>query len=669
MKRGGLGGNGRSSLDANGRAVVRDNGRQSEEGMRTGQRTRRATGARIALLTVLAVLVGAFFKMQVLHSTAYTLRSEENRLRAIPIPAPRGAIYDRDGRVIAESVPGYSISLLPGPVDSVTAALRRIAPYLDLGPDRQESLLARFKEFPYQPLVLVDDATFEQVSTIEERRPEFRRAVVEMQPRRYYPYGPLFAHAVGYVGEISEAELASDSFAGYDAGRIVGKSGVEKEYEKVLGGTPGVRYVEVDARGSVVSEFGPRPTVPPEPGQDLTLGLDARLQQEADSLFPQDKRGAVVALDPRTGEVLLFYSRPSYDPNDFVGGISSELWRRLRDDPARPLLNRVTGAAYPPGSTWKPVLATIAMRDDVANIHSHMPSPCRGALRYGNRLFRCWKPEGHGDLDMSGAIQQSCDVFFYQLGLEVGLDPMLEGATKLGFGRRTGIDLPYEETGMIPPSRSWYNQRYGKYGWTESVVLNLAIGQGENDETPLRQAYFYAALATGSSPIVPHLLRDESFQRNHAAWSLGLSESERQDLVHALERVVNEPGGTAYAHRLERWTIAGKTGTAQNPHGDPHSWFVAFAPAEHPEIVLAALVENGHPDNSTSLAVPLATRLIGAFLDEQHPAPAVDSVAVPARTAGRAGLERPAAWASSLPRPAAPGSAANGARRAGGGTG
>jgi penicillin-binding protein 2 len=582
----------------------------------------RARGATGLLVAVLVLLVAAFFRLQVMRSSIYALQSEDNRLRAITITAPRGTIYDRNGRIVAENVPGYSISLLPSTADTIASTLERMAPFLDLTPERRERLLELYRRFPNRPLTLVDDATFAQVSAIEERRPEFRRAVIDMLPRRRYPAGAAIAHVIGYVSEISESELSQERFEGYEPGRTVGKAGLERQYEAELGGVPGVRYVEVDAKGSIVSETGPRATVVPEPGGDLTLGLDLELQQLADSTFPAGMRGAVVALDPRTGEVLVLYSHPTYDPNDFIGGIDVELWESLRDDPDHPLLDRVTGASYPPGSTWKLFMAALAMRRGIVTIDSHQPNSCAGAMQYGTRVFRCWRREGHGDLDLSGAIKESCNVYFYQLGLKVGLDPLLEEGARLGFDRPSGIDLPGEVGGSLPDSREWYDKRYGRRGWTESVVMNLSIGQGEVQQSLLTMVTYYTALATDQPPIVPHILRSEVLEERRVDWQLDLPEARRTELRDAMWRAVNEPRGTAYPYRLGRWLMAGKTGTAQNPHGEPHSWFIGFAPYDDPDIVIAAIVEHGHPDNQTSLAVPYAGRIVQAYLDGKYPVPA-----------------------------------------------
>jgi penicillin-binding protein 2 len=577
-------------------------------------RSVRARGAAALLWLALGVLLISFFRLQVIGRTEYRLRSEENRLRALTIPPARGSILDRRGRLVAENVPGFSLSVLPGPVDTVRATLERLSPHVGLTGEQIDDLVEQFRQRPTSSVVVRDDLKPDQVAAIEQRRPEFRTAVIEMHPRRRYPPGRSVAHVIGYVGEISEAELGLQEFEGYEPGRSIGKGGLERQYEADVGGTPGVHFVEVNARGSIVSEFGPRPSIPSVPGEDLELSLDLELQSLADSLFPDTLKGAVVAFDPRNGEVLLVYSHPTYDPNKFIGGISTEDWELLRDDPNQPLLNRATGALYPPGSTWKLVVAALAMRQGLVTVDTHMPSSCSGSFQYGTRAFRCWKHIGHGNLDLAGAIKESCNVFFYQLGLRLGLDRLLAGADALGFNSRTGLDLPSEVRGQIPPRREWYDDRFGPRGWTESVTLNLAIGQGETTQSLFGMAQFYAALALGGAPAVPHLRRSEVLDARRAAWSLDLSDTHRIQLIEAMTRVVNEPGGTAFPYRPDDYVIAGKTGTAQNPHGEPHSLFVGFGPVDDPRIVIAAIVENGHPDNTTSLAVPMATRLVEEYL-------------------------------------------------------
>ena len=576
------------------------------------QRGRWAAGA---IFLSLSLVAGGSLRLQIFATEEYALRSSQNRLRMITVTAPRGTIYDRHGRAVADNVPGYDISLLPGSPDEIRAGLDRLAGRLQLSPERRAELLDRQRSRPNESLVVRENASFEQVSFIEERRPEFRRVVVDPRPHRRYPPGSSVAHLIGYVGEINEVELARPEYAGYVPSQSIGKSGLEAWYEPRLSGRDGIRYAEVNARGTVVRDLGVAQAQPALPGEDLHLGIDLDLQALADSTFPSESRGGIVALDPRTGEVLLLYSHPTFDPNAFIGGVPLDLWNSLRAHPDKPLLNRVTMASYPPGSTWKLVVSAVGMKSSDLTIDTYHTHSCAGGLRYQTRYFRCWLSAGHGGLDLSGAIKRSCNVWFYQAGQRIGLDPLLRGVAALGFGQRTGIDLPFELSGQFPDSRQWYDDRFGPGGWTGAVVWNLSIGQGENDQTLLAMAQFYAALATGGAPVKPHIVRDETLAHRRVDWSFDLPEPQREQLVDALVRVVNEPGGTAYGSRLQRWTLAGKTGTAQNPHGDPHSWFVGFAPAYDPRIVVAAIVEHGHPDGSASLAVPLAAGIVDRYLE------------------------------------------------------
>ncbi len=576
------------------------------------QRGRWAAGA---IFFCLSVVAAGFVSLQIFSAELHTLRSSENRLRTITVPAPRGTIYDRYGRAIADNIPGYDVSMLPGPSDSISAGLDRLAERLELSPERRAALLSRNRARPGEALVVRENANFEQVAFIEERRPRFRRIVVDQRPHRRYPAGPAVAHMIGYVGEISQEELTRPEYAGYESGQSVGKRALEQQYEHRLAGRNGIRYVEVNALGTIVRDLGVAQAQPPVPGDDLHLGIDLDLQVYADSVFPEGMRGGVVALDPATGEVLLLYSHPTFDPNAFIGGIPLDLWNSLREHPDNPLLNRVSMASYPPGSTWKLIMSAIGMKTGDLTIDTYHTAACRGGLRYYTRFFRCWLSGGHGRLNLSEAIKHSCNVWFYQAGQRIGLDPLLGGVGEFGFGRRTGIDLPSERPGDFPDSRQWYDTRLGPGGWTEAVVWNLAIGQGENAQSLLAMAQFYAALATGRTPVKPHLVRDEMLAQQRADWTLDLPEVQRGQLVDAMARVVNEPGGTAYGNRLARWTLAGKTGTAQNSHGPPHSWFVGFAPAYDPRIVIAAIVEHGHPDGAPSLAVPLAAGIVNRHLE------------------------------------------------------
>lgn len=567
---------------------------------------RRAGVARLVLWAVGAVFLIAFFRVQVLSSSRYRVRSEMNRLRSVAIPAPRGLITDRNGVVLAENEPGYSIGLFAPSMDSLRATMRRMAPLLRLDAADAAEAERVFRRTPYQPVLLRRDAPFDLVSALEEQRVVIPGLVVQAEPKRRYPFGPLAAHAVGYVAEITESELAAGQISGARPGMLVGRDGLEKEYDDRLRGKDGERFVEVDALGRSVRDAGVGQMLDPEQGDSIRTTIDMDLQRFVADGFPAGKRGAVMVMDPTTGEVLALYSSPAYDPNTFIGGVEPELWSKLSQASDFPLLNRAMQARYPPASPWKLVVAAMAMKRGLVDLNSRMPIPCRGGLQYYNRYFRCWKLAGHGDLTLAEAIQYSCDVYFYQLGLKLGLTNLLGDAVQLGFRDRSGIDLPNEIRPLFPASTEYYNQRYGPRGWTSAVALNLAIGQGENAQTLSNMVSFYAMLANpdGRAPE-PHLVATASSEIR----SLGLTGTQLAGLRQALVEVVQH--GTAAGARIADLRIGGKTGSAQNPHGLDHGWFIAFAPADAPRVVVGAVVE--FAEHGAAVA-PMVNRIIARYL-------------------------------------------------------
>ncbi len=582
-------------------------------------RRRRAIGAMAALFLGLGSLGAAFFRTQIVQNEAYSQQSEMNRLRPMMLPAPRGTIYDRNGRIIADNMPGYTLSLLPAPTDSLERTLERLAPLVSLPPDGVAAALARHRRAPAFPVVVATDLSFDQVSRLEERRDMLPGIFIDMRPKRRYTGGPAIAHLVGYTAEISERELGEAEFAGYTQGQQVGKAGLEREYQHLLAGKPGFRYVKVDARGHLVGRFRPRPQQPPVPGQDLHLYLDLPLQEFVAHIFPDSMRGAIVAMEPGTGHVLAIYSKPAYDPNDFIGGVSTKVWRGLRDDPAKPLLQRASAGLYPPGSTFKLATAAIGLELGVIDAKAVMPIPCRGGMQFGDRYFRCWDRKGHGFVTLPDAIKLSCDVYFYQLGLKIGLDRFTAEGTRLGFSEKTGIDLPVERAGNFPDSPDWYRRHFG---WkpTSAEVLSLAIGQGPNDQTPLKMAQFYAALAADGRVRSPRIA---AVGDSGQVWDLHISKESLGWLREGLRRVVAS-GGTAGLSRLEHWDLLGKTGTAQNSHGADHAWFVGMAGPRggDPEVVVAALVEAGAHGSE---AAQYAAKAADYYLREKYHMP-IDTI-------------------------------------------
>lgn len=567
---------------------------------------RRLVIARGTVWLMLGVMLVAFFRVQILGHGKYKLQSETNRLRPIPLPAARGVIKDRNGLVIAESVPGYTVSLLPGPIDSLRARLWRIAPIVKLDSADIERVLTRYRRAPYQPALVHSDAPFEVVSALEERRLAIPGLVIQTEPKRYYPDGPALAHLMGYVGEVTEQELALERFAEVRLGGLVGKDGLEREYDDTLRGADGVRFVEVSALGRMVREAGVAPALVPVAGTELHTTIDLELQRYISRIFPPGQRGAVIALKPSTGEVLALFSAPGFDPNAFVGGVKPDYWREVSENPSLPLFDRAIQARYPPGSTWKLAVAAMSLKRGVASFRTHMPIPCRGGLQYGNRFFKCWKGEGHGDLALTGAIAQSCDVYFYQLGLKLGLTSHIEDVNEWALRSRTGIDLPGEVASLFPSGPEYYDRLYGPRRWTSAVNLNLAIGQGENDQTLLSMVRFYQMLASDGRMRPPYVVRPNLDQRLPF---IDLPPEQLAGLRHAMLSVVEE--GTARASRLRHLRLAGKTATSQNPHGRDHGWFIGFAPAEAPEIVVGAVIEFAEHG---SLVAPLVSRVIARYL-------------------------------------------------------
>ncbi len=489
---------------------------------------RRARMSSMALSLGFVLLVGAFFRTQVVQNKQYVMQSEENRLRPIPLPAPRGIIYDRHGAVIAENLPAYSVSITAPSVDSLRSALAQLAPTLQLGQNDINNAIRRYRRAPTRPTVILPDASIDIVSVLEEHRLDFPRLIIQSVPKRYYPDGPMVASFVGYTGEITESDLNDPKYSTYKPGQEIGKAGLEKQYEAILHGKEGVRFDEVDARGRPVRGEGPRPDLNPVGAPPLYTNIDLDLQKFIVGIFADSLQGGAIAIDPNTGEVLGLYSAPSWDPNKFTGGIPVEYYKQLLEDKRRPLVNKAIQGTYPPGSTFKLATSIIALQEGVVGVKEHMPVPCTGGYQFGNRYFRCWEKKGHGSLDLEGAIKHSCDTYFYQLGLKIGLARYIAGGIRLTMRDKSGIDLP-EET---------------------SVVLE------------------------------------------------GL-------------KAVLEAGGTAGASAIEGLTLAGKTGTAQNTGGADHGWFVGFAPADKPKIVVAVLLEFGLHG---SRAAHIASAIIGHYL-------------------------------------------------------
>jgi len=552
---------------------------------------RRARTATFILGGAFVFLGSAFFRTQVLEHAEYTLQSETNRLREVPLPAPRGIIYDRNGAVIAENLPGYSVSILAKTSDSLRVALRGLAGVINLTPEQIEAAVRRFRQAPNRPTVVLADASFDVVSVLEEHRVDYPGLIIQAAPKRYYPDKEVVAAFVGYTGEITESELNQRQYAGYKSGQEIGKAGLERQYEAQLRGKEGTHFVEVDARGRVVGDAGSRGDIAPESPDPLYTNIDLDLQRFAASLFGDTLQGGVMVMDPKTGQVLVIHSAPSFDPNRFVGGVSTEYYSQLRDDPRRPLYNKVIQGLYPPGSTFKLATAIMGMEAGIVGLDDRMPTTCTGGYYFGNRYFRCWEKKGHGDLTLRQAIEKSCDVFFYQLGIRLGVTRMLAGGVSLRMREKSGIDLPNEKQPIWPYAAEYFDKRYGPGGWSNGVLLSLAIGQGENSQTVANMARFYTALATDGSIVRPEIVRRQT-ERTKV---VRLPADQVAGLQRAMAGVVSARG-TAAGAQVQGVIIAGKTGTAQtgvyrNGVEMNHAWFTGYAPADDPKIVIVVMLE------------------------------------------------------------------------------
>lgn len=570
---------------------------------------RRTRLSSYALGAGFVLLLSAFFRAQVIQTESYKKQSEENRLREIPLPAPRGIIYDRKGQIIAENLPAYSVSITAPRLDSLKASLKKLQPVLQLTDYDINSAIRRYNRAPTRPTVVLPDASIDVISVLEEHRIDYPRLIIQSVPKRFYPDGPIVASFVGYTGEITENELNLPAFEGYKPGQVIGKGGLEKQYESVLRGQEGQKFDEVDARGRPVRGAGERPDKNPVGAPPLKTNIDLDLQRFAAAQFGDTLQGGVIALNPKNGAVLALYSNPSYDPNKFTGGIPVEYWKELNADPRRPLFNKVIQGTYPPASTWKLATSVMGLEADLVKMTTRMPISCSGGLQYGRRYFKCWEKRGHGSLDLAGAITHSCDVYFYQLGLRIGLSKIVAGGIDLDFDKRSGIDLPNEYKPRFPTRdvRSYYNRLFGA-NWSNSETLNLAIGQGANSQTVANMAKFYTALANEGTSSTPELVSKAPEKKK----IIDLTSEEFAGLRLAMAGVTSV-GGTAASANIQGLVIAGKTGSAQNASNrdKDHAWFVGFAPAEDPKIVVAVFLEFGEHGY---YAARIASKVIGKYL-------------------------------------------------------
>jgi len=591
----------------------------------------RVSNTVFCVMAVFVLLGVRLLYLQVIMGDTYRRLSETNSIRLQRIDPTRGLIFDRHGRMLVDNRPAYALSIILKDAKPLGRTLTLLARYMAVPVQEFRDKIARQKGVPsYKPILLMNDIGRDALAVIEAHRYELPGIVVDVKPIRNYLDGPLAAHLIGYMGEISARELRSKRYASYDGGDFIGKYGVEKSFESDLRGERGGRQVEVNARGQVVRVLD---TVPAVPGDNLYLTIDNRLQEKAETLLA-GQAGAIVAMDPNNGEILAMASAPSFDPNAFVEGMSQAQWKKLSSNPLRPLENKAIQGEYPPASTYKIVTALAGLEEGVITEDTILY--CPGYYRLGNRVFHCWKRWGHGHLNVVSALAQSCDVFFYQVGQQLGVDRLAWYARACGLGARTGIRLEHEASGLVPTA-AWKRRRFGE-PWQGGETLSVAIGQGYDMVTPLQMAVLTSAVANGGIRYVPRIIRAIRSSNGRmissgvtrVAGRLPASKETLRIIRKGLFEAVNSPVGTARIARIDGISVSGKTGTAQvfsertgntKEKNMPlqlrdHAWFVAYAPSDAPRIAVAVIVEHG--EHGASAAAPLARDLISAYLLPPH---------------------------------------------------
>jgi penicillin-binding protein 2 len=578
----------------------------------------RLAAASYVIVGIITLLLFGFWKLQVIDSDKYGQLAERNRVRSIPIIAPRGRMLDRDGRVLVDNYPSFSVILLRDDLVAVQKSLPAIADGLGLSLDDLEEQLSNTDKLPkFQPIVIKPEATPADVAFIESHRADIPLLEMLMVHRRRYLSGGFMSHASGYVGEVSEEQIEASN-GKLRPGDFGGKSGLERQYNDLLVGTDGMLRVIVNSVGKEVGRLSQQE---PIPGKQIQLTIDYDLQQVAEAGLG-DKRGAVIALDPRTGEVLAYASHPAPDPNDFAVRVSKEEWQRLNEDAGHPLLNRVTQAQLAPGSVFKIIMATAMLESKIPP--ENFTAFCPGYGIFYGQMHKCWVygKSSHGAVNLHSALVRSCDVFFYNVGMRMGIGNIAKYAKMLGLGAKTGIDLPSEEPGLIP-SEEWV-QRVYHHKWYPGSTISVSIGQGSVMVTPLQVAYVVGGIASAGEYKQPHLLKD---LQTVGEKRVDLAENTVEQVTQGLYGVVNEAGGTGNSVKLQGIEFCGKSGTAQLMSysaasrlglgkGKNDGWFVGFAPRRNPEIVVAAVVEDTAEHGGTA-AGPVVRDIVKAYYDKK----------------------------------------------------
>lgn len=587
---------------------------------------------RLPLLVVFivlfaVVLIFRLWYLQIVRGDFFYEQAESNRIRPVKIRPPRGVIYDRKGRPLVENVLTFDISLVPEDAPDLDDAIARLAPIVKLKPEAIRALLSEAAPIrtKYEPVKIKEEVSWEEVAVVEAHQDDLPGVIVEPEHRRHYPYGGLASHQFGYIGKASPEQRRKEQA---DLGLLVGQSGIEKTYNKLIRGEPGRRMIQVNAAGRKVKDLG---IEEPTHGIDIYLTIDLNAQRAAEEALG-DRAGAVVAMDPNTGEVIALVSHPNYDPNLFPRGIAPRDWVRLSNDPSHPLYNRAIQSVYPPGSTFKVVVSLAGLETGVIKLEDEVV--CKGFVTSGRKAFRCWKKGGHGKVAFHRGLVESCDVYFYTMGDRIGFERVARYARELGLGEITGIPLADEKKGLVP-TPAWKQEKVRDI-WRPADNYMNSIGQGFLQVSPIQNCQIMSAIANGGDFYQPQLLK-KSRDRETGAEKVYPSVKKRrvvldpaalEEVRRALIGVTTEAGGTAHGAATPLGPVAGKTGTAQviaqkvpgmklTEKTQDHAWFIGYAPAEKPSIAVSVIVEHG--GHGGAAAAPIARKVIEEYLKNAGP--------------------------------------------------
>jgi len=592
---------------------------------------RRLIGSALFMTIAFAILSARFFYLQIIQGEDFRRLSKNNCIRLKSVEASRGLIFDRNGVLLVDNRPSFNLSIVLKDASPVARTLETLSAFTQIPlADFQSKIDANKIGSKYTPIQLKKGITRDQLAVVEAHSFDLPGVLVTVEPRRNYIYSKSAAHLLGYLGEINSDELATGKYPGVRGGDSIGRYGAEKVFEQYLRGQRGGRQVEVDATGCLVRVLN---TVDPVPGKDVFLTIDNTLQQAAETML-EGKAGAVVAIDPSNGDVLVMASTPSFDQNDFIGGISSKKWKELLADEDSPMSNKSIQGEYPPASAYKIITALAGLEEGVVDLNTR--SYCSGQYQFGNRVYRCWKRWGHGEVDLISAMEESCDVYFYKVGESLGVDALAQYARGCGLGKPTGIELENERSGLIPTS-AWKKRRFGE-AWQPGETLSIAIGQGFNLVTPLQMAVLTAAIGNGGTLYRPRVLKAVQATDNQPievknpeiTGGLPAGQETLKIIQKGLRNVVQGNRGTARSIRIKGVEIAGKTGTAQvfsmkkkdRERDEPldynlrdHAWFICYAPADNPVIAISVIIEHG--EHASTVAAPVARNLVRAYLEQK----------------------------------------------------